>query len=252
MRLFGLIGYPLTHSFSESYFEEKFKKEKINNCRYKNFPLEHIETLPYLIRRQKNLLGLNVTSPYKQSVIRYINELDPVVKQTGSVNVIRIERSNENVFLKAYNTDVFGFKQSLNEQLDRKIQKAMILGSGGAAQSVAYGLLTMGIEFFFVSRKEYNDNNKYYLYSNVSEKLMNSVQLIVNATTVGLYPDFQHKPDIPYDRINETHILFDLIYNPAETQFLKAGKLQGAKTVNGYDMLIYQAEKAWEIFSGSV
>ena len=249
MKIFGLIGYPLEHSFSKSYFENKFSKEGITNCCYKNYPIKQIEDLPQLIQEQKNLFGLNVTAPYKKSVLKYIHNFDFISNQTESVNVIKIDRSKERIILNGYNADVFGFKKSLEKHLNENIKSAMILGTGGVSQSIAYVLSVFNIDFFFVSRKNNSIKDKIYSYSNVNEKLINSVQLIINATPIGLHPNIQNKPEIPYQFINKNHVLFDLIYNPLETQFLKIGKTQGAKIINGYDMLIYQAEKSWEIFN---
>jgi len=249
MRTFGLIGFPLSHSFSERYFIQKFENESIENWTYKNFPIKSIDEIGTLLKYENTLNGFNVTSPYKQSVIAYLDEIDESAKLVNSVNVVKIVRDSNKLYLIGYNTDVYGFQKSFMEQIDRKIEHALILGTGGASAAVAFVFNRLHIAYNFVSRANKTNRKDVLLYSELDEDMMAHNQLIVNTTPVGMYPFVENKPDIPYLSIGERHFLFDLIYNPEETLFIKMGKERGAKISNGYDMLIYQAEKAWEIIS---
>jgi shikimate dehydrogenase len=249
MRTFGLIGYPLSHSFSERYFNLKFEKESLENWTYKNFPIQSIAEIQDLLKHETTLYGFNVTSPYKQSVIAYLDEIDELAKSVNSVNVVKINREPKKISLTGYNTDVYGFHKSLTEQLERKINNALILGTGGASGAIAYVLRSLGIAFKFVSRANSRNRNDVLLYSDLDEDIMKRYHLIVNTTPIGMYPNIENKPDLPYTYIGRNHFLFDLIYNPEESLFLQIGKKQGAKISNGYAMLINQAEKGWEIIS---
>jgi shikimate dehydrogenase len=245
MREFGLIGKTLDHSFSQKFFEEKFVNEKINNCSYELFELDDIEELPGLIESIPDLEGLNVTIPYKKTVLNYIDQLDEVAMETGAVNVLRIIRMPGKFYLRGYNTDVFGFEHSTRDILQYK--NALILGRGGAAVSVAHALSNMGIRYKFVSRNPRDDQA--IAYVDLDREIMNEHLLIINATPLGMHPNENSFPNIPYQFLTENHFLYDLIYNPEETEFLKKGMKYGAKTFNGLVMLEIQAEKAWEIWN---
>ena len=247
MKLYGLIGFPLTHSFSRKYFLEKFKKEKILDVDYNNFPIENIDDLRTIVSSHKNLSGLNVTSPYKQQVIKYLDEIDQSAADIDAVNVIKIIREGESVILKGYNTDSYGFIKSLKNKITDELNSALIFGTGGAARAVANSLNKIGIKVQFVSR---NIKNKETIsYKSLDKEIIAKNKLLINATPLGIYPEITNKPDIPYKFISSSHILFDLIYNPPLTQFLSEGKKCGATVINGLKMLEFQAEKAWEIFN---
>lgn len=242
---YGLIGYPLSHSFSKEYFSEKFKKENINGCTYELYPLVSIDQLPGFIEKEKDLKGLNVTIPYKESVIPFITELDETAKSVGAVNCIKIE----NGILKGFNTDVFGFRQSIKPFLESRHERALILGTGGASKAVHYVLKEIGIDCYFVTRdKSRFNSDKAFEYSELNEYILNAFKLIVNTTPLGMFPETGGFPDLPYQYISSAHLLYDLVYNPAETEFMKRGKAQGASVVNGLSMLKQQAEEAWRIW----
>lgn len=245
MRLFGLIGYPLSHSFSKKYFTEKFTRENISGCRYELFPLENIEQFPELIKTQTNLAGLNVTIPYKQLVIPYLDELDQAAAAVGAVNTI----SDINGKLKGYNSDVYGFELSLRNLLATKKKrpdKALILGTGGAAKAVNFVLKKLNIEAKTVSRSSDKGN---FTYTDLNDKIIGEHLLIINTTPLGMSPNFNNLPLIPYPSVGPEHFLFDLVYNPAVTAFLEKGNIAGAATSNGLEMLYLQAEKAWDIWN---
>ena len=241
--LFGLIGYPLSHSFSKRYFNAKFADEKLEDHYYELFPLQEIEALKQLIGDNPNLKGLNVTIPYKKAVIPYLDIIDTEAEQIGAVNTIQIKDGK----LTGYNTDVYGFEQSLLKLLKPEIHRAaLILGTGGAAQAVAYVLHKNRIPFRYVSRSKLQNN--YLTYSELSGQ-MSSYQIIINTTPLGMSPHIDSKPDLPYEEIGRDHLFYDLVYNPDETAFLSAGKARGAMIKNGLEMLHLQAEKAWEIWN---
>lgn len=247
MRTFGLIGYPLEHSFSQKYFTEKFKKENLTGHRYVNYPIERIELIRDIIAGDQSLIGLNVTIPYKQQVFTYLDEMDETSRKIEAVNTIRIERSGGEIRLKGSNTDVWGFYHSLKPYLKKKHDSALILGTGGSSKAVAYALEKLGIHFMYISRNPGKKNQ--VSYQDLCGPVLYQFQIIINTSPVGMYPHIQDYPDIPYDFITKDHILFDLIYNPEETVFLKKGKQKGAQTVNGLRMLHLQAEKSWEIWN---
>jgi len=248
MKRFGLIGYPLGHSFSKGYFTEKFIREGFSEYAYENFPLEFIEELPGLIECNPDLEGLNVTIPHKQAVIPYLNELDPRAAEIGAVNCIKVTRSNGGVRLKGYNADAWGFEHSLLDMIGTQRPDALILGTGGASKAVAYVLTQLGISFHFVSR---TGNGEHILsYHDLSPELITRTPLIINTTPLGTYPNTDTLPAIPYEAIGRGHFLHDLVYNPAETTFLREGRLRGATVKNGYAMLLGQAERSWEIWNG--
>lgn len=243
-RLFGLIGYPLSHSFSKRYFTEKFEREGLPGCRYELFPLPDVDQLPSLLIEQPHLCGLNVTIPYKERVIPYLDELDPGAAAVGAVNTIRIKDGH----LKGYNTDVHGFEQSLrvflgNAERSTGGLRALILGTGGAAKAVAYVLQRLNIDFRLASRRPAGAQLG---YDELNETSIQEYRLIINTTPLGMAPHTEQMPALPYTALTPRHLLYDLVYNPAETAFLKAGKKQGASTTNGLEMLYLQAEKAWE------
>lgn len=242
MKLYGLIGHPLSHSFSKKYFTEKFEKGKIEGCKYELFDIDSIEKFPSLLNQTTNLKGLNVTIPYKESVIPYLTELSSEAKEIGAVNTIKIEGDK----LIGYNTDYFGFKQSLKPFIEINHERALILGTGGASKAVAYALKSININCLFVSRNPKNDNE--ISYQDVNEYVIKHHQIIVNTTPIGTFPNIAEKPKIDYNLITSGHLMYDLVYNPAETLFLKEGKQRGAITLNGYQMLQLQAEKAWKIW----
>lgn len=262
-KLYGLIGFPLSHSFSKKYFSEKFVKENSNDCEYNLYPIEDINQLPQLITDNPSLCGLNVTIPYKESVIPYLDELDETAKAVGAVNCIKIVTPKSKIqnpksqILIGYNTDVFGFRQSIKPFLEIQHERALILGTGGASKAVAYVLKEIGIECFFVSRSKEQDKRiknqdsgaKTFLYEELTDYIISAFKLIVNTTPVGTYPNINVAPEIPYQSLLPSHLLYDLVYNPTETEFLKRGKLQGASTVNGLSMLHQQAEEAWRIWN---
>ncbi len=247
MKIYGLIGYPLIHSFSNKYFSEKFKKENIKNTQYKLFPISKIQFIKDLIKNNTNLFGLNVTAPFKESVLQYLDEIDPTAKQIAAVNTIKILRPKNKIYLTGYNTDAFAFKQSLKNIKKTHYNNALILGTGGASKSVAYVLKKMNINFIYVSRKPKND--KEISYTDLDSQLIRKYKLIINTTPLGMFPDINKYPDIPYKFLSSVNFLYDLIYNPAETLFLKLGKERGTKTQNGLKMLYTQAEKSWEIWN---
>ncbi|KAA3640402.1 MAG: shikimate dehydrogenase [Bacteroidetes bacterium] len=245
MRLFGLIGYPLSHSFSKKYFTEKFEKEGILNCRYELFPLESIEKFPELVKIQPDLAGLNVTIPYKELVIPFLDELDEAAEAVGAVNTIRKKDGK----LKGFNTDIYGFEQSLVNLLDtrdHKPEKALVLGTGGAAKAVIYVLKKLNIDSHTVSR---HAGKGYFTYDDLNDHIIGEHRLIINTTPLGMSPNINNLPLIPYPSLGPEHFLFDLVYNPAITAFLAKGKNAGAAISNGLEMLYLQAEKAWDIWN---
>jgi shikimate dehydrogenase len=248
---YGLIGYPLSHSFSKAYFTEKFEKESRIDCEYELYPLGAIEQLPQLIKDNPELCGLNVTIPYKEQVIPFLDELDETAKIVGAVNCIKISASGlRPPFLKGYNTDVYGFRQSIKPFLETQHERALILGTGGASKAVHHVLKEIGIDCYFVTRdKSSAKSDKAFSYDELNEYIMNAFKLIINTTPLGMFPDINTAPEIPYQYIASPHLLYDLVYNPAETEFLKKGKAQGASVVNGMSMLKQQAEEAWRIWN---
>ncbi|MCF6185793.1 MAG: shikimate dehydrogenase [Bacteroidales bacterium] len=248
MRLFGLIGYPLTHSFSEKYFNDKFEKENIQDVKYKIFPIHSVSEFPEILKSNTNIFGFNITSPYKQSVIPYLDETNIIAAEIHAVNVVKVIRKNQNIKLIGYNTDVYGFQKSLKIKLSPEVKSALILGTGGAAKAVSAALRNLGINYKFVSRTNKPDSQSLN-YNSLNEELFRKNLLIINASPVGIFPDVNQKPDIPYEYLTENHHLFDLIYNPEKTQFLFEGEKRKAIIQNGLQMLYFQADKAWEIFN---
>lgn len=244
MRQFGLIGYPLGHSFSKRFFTDKFQSEGIEAA-YETYPLENIELFPSLIQ-DIELSGLNVTIPYKEQVIPFLDEMDDAAAEIGAVNVIKFIRSNDRLTLKGYNSDAAGFEQSLTPYLQPHHTKALILGTGGASKAIRYVLNKLGIQTQYVSRTA---SESKISYNQLSNELMDEYKLIVNASPLGTFPNVDTCPDIPYEFLTEKHLLFDVVYNPAETLFMKKGKEKGATVINGEPMLIGQALVAWSIWN---
>lgn len=244
MNVFGLIGYPLGHSFSKQYFTEKFAKEGIKDCVFEAFPIASIDEFPSLLENNPDLKGLCVTIPYKEQVLGYIDELSEEVKSIGATNSITV-RDNK---LVAYNTDIAGFRQSFKKLLQPHHTKALVLGTGGAAKAVQYVLKELGIEYLAVSRSNSNDAG-FINYTAIDEALMNEYTIVINCTPVGMWPNENDCPAIPYELITSRHYLYDLVYKPEETLFLKKGKEKNAATQNGYEMLVIQAEESWRIWN---
>lgn len=242
MRLYGLIGYPLAHSFSKKYFTEKFGKEGLYNCQYENFPIVSIDKLKMVLEQNPELKGLNVTIPYKEQVIPFLYEANDVVKKIGACNCIRIVDKK----LYGFNTDVPGFEHSLRKDLQPFHKKALVLGTGGAAKAVAFVLEKLNIEYRFVSRKTSSQN---LVYEQITPAIISEHLLIINTTPLGMLQHVPELPLLPYNALTSKHYLFDLIYNPARTLFLKKGESKGAFIKNGYEMLILQAEESWKIWN---
>ena len=246
MKTFGLIGFPLTHSFSQRYFSQKFTDENIS-ARYLNFPISTIDDFPELFTHHPYLAGLNVTIPYKQQVIPYLDELDNAAKEIGAVNVIKIFWDRKTPRLKGYNSDMVGFKNSLTSLLTVEHKKALILGTGGASKAVAEALKQLGINFNYASRTP--KNSEILTYNQITANVLSERTLIINTTPLGMFPNSETCPDIPYDSLSPKHLLYDLVYNPEETLFLKKAKAHGAQVKNGLEMLHLQAEEAWRIWN---
>jgi shikimate dehydrogenase len=243
MRKFGLIGYPLGHSFSGKYFREKFLRESISDCQYLNYEIESVSKLPEILS-DPELSGLNVTIPYKESVIPFLHKKDPVVSTVGACNCIRIEGG----VLTGYNTDVLGFEESLLEKLTLGDNRALILGTGGSSKAVAWVLEKRGIPYKFVSRNKKSAPD-ILCYDELDQDLITSHNLIVNCTPLGMAPNASVCPPKPYKWIGPCHYLFDLVYNPSKTLFLEKGEAAGARIKNGADMLSIQAEASWQIWN---
>lgn len=245
MDTFGILGFPLGHSFSKKYFTDKFTEENID-ASFLNFELSSIQDFTNILEQQADLKGFCVTIPYKQDVIQFLDEIDPLAERIGAVNSVHIIRENEQIKLVGYNTDIHGFTESLRIFLGETKPKALILGTGGVSKAVATGLEEMGIEYQFVSRTA---SHKCISYEMLSPELMSNYHLVVNCTPLGTFPKDDACPDIPYEQLTKDHFLYDVVYNPAETLFMKKGAELGAKTHNGLKMLHLQAEKNWEIWN---
>ena len=241
MRRFGLIGFPLTHSFSKKYFTQKFTEKGIDAI-YETYPIKDIAELGMLIKNNTELEGINVTIPHKQSVIPFLHSMSDVVNEIRACNCIRI-RNNK---LEGFNTDVTGFDISLTTHLKPSHNKALVLGTGGAAKAVCFVLSQKGIPWLQVSR---NPTGNMVGYSDITATVISETRLIINTTPLGMFPDTDHCPELPYDAITDQHYLFDLVYNPSLTLFLQKGQRQGAVIENGYEMLEIQAEESWKIWN---
>jgi shikimate dehydrogenase len=246
MRKYGLIGFPLGHSFSSKYFSEKFNREEITECSYENFPLMSIEELPRLVESMPELYGLNVTIPYKASVLQYLNSFDQPVSEIGAANVLKIRRTDRKILISGYNSDITGINDSLIPFINANLKNALILGTGGSSRAVLYTLRKLGLNVILVSRRK---DSGLISYNDVNKALLDKIDLIINTTPLGMFPDVNSKPDIDYNLLNGNHILFDLVYNPEITAFLQKGKERGCKIIPGIKMLHSQAERSWEIWN---
>jgi len=244
MKHFGLVGKSLSHSFSKIYFEEKFKKLGLTDHCYHNFEISSIDEFPAIILENPQLVGLNVTIPYKESIMPFLDTLSDEAMEIGAVNCLKISGGQ----LKGYNTDVYGFAQSIKPFLTPNQNRALILGTGGASKAVAYALKKIGLDVFFVSHSE-KKTPQTFLYEEINEQVMRAFKLIVNTSPLGMFPNTEIGPDIPYRFFTKEHLAVDLIYNPEQTLFLKRASAGGALTVNGLSMLQLQADKNWEIWN---
>jgi shikimate dehydrogenase len=242
-RRFGLIGKNISYSFSKKYFSDKFEKEELVGYSYENFDLQAITQFPKIIRENPTLKGLNVTIPYKEKIIPYLDKLNEKATKIGAVNCIKITKKGK---LEGFNTDYYGFKKSLEPLLRSHHQKALILGTGGASKAVAFALEELGILYTFVSRSKKEDALD---YKYINATTFDNFQIIINCTPLGTHPNVEEFPPIPYEFFTGEHIAFDLIYNPEETEFLKRAKAKNSVTKNGYEMLVLQAEKGWKIWN---
>jgi shikimate dehydrogenase len=243
MNVYALIGFPLSHSFSEKYFTEKFKQEGITDAIFKNFSIENIDRLPEVLK-EKNLKGLAVTIPYKKAVIPFLGEASSTVQQIGACNCIRIEKDK----LIGFNTDVDGFEKSFVKQLKPHHKNALILGTGGAAAAVEFVLRKLKMNLRFVSRTG-SAKKDVFSYDDLDDEVLKEYTVIINCTPLGTYPENDTYPAIPYNLLTPQHYLFDLVYNPPKTKFLQLGEQQGTAIQNGYEMLVLQAEENWRIWN---
>lgn len=245
MDKYGLIGYPLGHSFSISYFNQKFQDENIDAV-YENYEIPSIDELPEVLSSNPELKGINVTIPYKEKVLPFLDSISPEARAIGAVNVIRVSHKGNKTILKGYNSDVIGFTKSIEPMLDKKLhQKALILGTGGASKAIDYGLRNLGLETVFVSRYERPGTIQ---YKNITPEVVKEYNVIINCTPIGMYPKTEVCPDLPYEAMDNHTILYDLIYNPDETLFMKRGAEYGANVKNGLEMLLLQAFSSWEFW----
>jgi shikimate dehydrogenase len=246
MRKFGLIGYPLGHSFSKKYFTDKFAMEHVDDCSYENYPLRDINMLPGLISSEPQLAGLNVTIPYKTGVLRFLDVTDPEAAETGAVNVIRIRRTGNRIRLYGFNSDITGIRASLLPLLRPDVKNAIVLGTGGGSKAVCHVLGKISVHYTLISR---TPKSGCLTYADIVPEMISQAQLIINTTPLGMYPETESLPDLNYDLLNSRHILFDIVYNPEVTAFLRKGQERGCTTLNGLGMLISQAERSWEIWN---
>ncbi len=247
MRKYGLIGYSLSHSWSKKYFENKFDNENISDAQYELYSINKIDELFTLIFSDKSIKGLNITIPYKEIIIPYLNEFSEEARAIGAVNTLKIEHFEDEVSIKAYNTDVFGFEETIIGKISGSVKTALILGSGGSAKAVAYVLKKHDISYTMVSRLK--KGKSIIQYHEISEGSFENYDIIINCTPVGMYPNSGEMPNLPYHKLKPGQILYDLIYNPEKTQFLKEGEKRGCTTINGLKMLHLQAERSWEIWN---
>ncbi|HET7897858.1 MAG TPA: shikimate dehydrogenase [Flavisolibacter sp.] len=244
MKRYGLIGRTLKHSFSQNFFTKKFEENGITDCVYQNFELATIDEFPQLLKTYPDSKGFNVTIPYKEEILPFLTNTNEVVKEIGACNCIKVEGDS----LTGYNTDVVGFRNSLESRLKPHHKKALILGTGGAAKAIRYVLSQLGIEYVMVSRRK----GEHELgYEDLGKEVLADHYLIINTTPLGMYPNVNANPPIPYEYLTPKHFLYDLIYNPEKTKFMAEGEKRGAQTCNGYEMLIGQAEESWRIWNSS-
>ena len=243
-KLFGLLGKNISYSFSKNYFSQKFENLNLSNHKYVNFDIDTIDSFTELIKNQVNLKGMNVTIPYKEQVFPFIDKIDKTANKIGAINTIKFTKRGN---LKGYNTDVFGFENSIKPLLKNHHKKALILGTGGASKAIAFALEKNKIKFKFVSRNPIG--KKQISYSDLNKESIEKYTIIINCTPLGTFPDTDKHPNIPFQFINKNHLLFDLIYNPEVTEFLKKGLENGATIKNGFEMLQLQAEESWRIWN---
>ena len=248
MKNFGLIGKSLGHSFSKEYFSSKFNQLNLSDHCYSNFEMKSLKGLRQLID-DENIQGLNVTIPYKEKVIALLDEVDEVATDIGAVNTIRVSHSSSGLHLKGFNTDAFGFKKSIKPFLNTDHERALILGNGGAAKAIVFVMKEYGLPYTIVSRNPSAKNEIHW--DDVNEFVIKYHQLIINTTPLGTFPKVNQKPEIPYRELTAKHFLFDLTYNPIETEFMRLGKKNGAMAINGLSMLQHQADRAWEIWNAN-
>ena len=244
-KLYGLLGYPLVHSFSQNYFNQKFESENID-AEYINFEIHDVGMLMEVVAENENLNGLNVTIPYKEQVIPFLDEIDPAASEVGAVNVIKFIRGKDGLRLKGYNSDIIGFTDSIKSLLKPHHQSALVLGTGGAAKAVSYSLRKLGLEVQLVSRRKSANT---LVYEELTKNDLKNHKVIVNTTPLGMYPNVDTCPDIPYRYLTSQHLCYDLIYNPDETLFLKNSRLAGAQVKNGLEMLLLQAFASYSIWN---
>ena len=244
-KLYGLLGYPLVHSFSQNYFNQKFESENID-AEYINFEIPDVGMLMEVVAENENLNGLNVTIPYKEQVIPFLDEIDPAASEVGAVNVIKFIRGKDGLRLKGYNSDIIGFTDSIKSLLKPHHQSALVLGTGGAAKAVSYSLRKLGLEVQLVSRRKSANT---LVYEELTKSDLKTHKVIVNTTPLGMYPNVDTCPDIPYRYLTSQHLCYDLIYNPDETLFLKNSRLAGAQVKNGLEMLLLQAFASYSIWN---
>lgn len=247
MDKYGLIGFPLGHSFSMGYFNEKFESEGID-AQYINYEIPELDNLLEILNSTPELKGLNVTIPYKKKVMKYLDYISPEAKAIGAVNVIRVEHKGSKTLLKGYNSDVTGFTKSIEPLLERYHKKALVLGTGGAAKAIHYGLKQLGMEPRYVSRRKSLEGLTYY---DISPKIIKDYNVIINCTPLGMYPNIEECPKLPYEAMDGHTLLYDLIYNPDETLFLQKGRAHGAVVKNGLEMLLLQAFASWAFWNGT-
>lgn len=245
MRKFGLIGYPLGHSFSRKYFQEKFARENLSDCSYDNYPITSLGRLPDLLHYY-GLEGLNVTIPYKTAVMQFLDEIDPEAQAVGAVNVIKIKNTMNGIMVSGFNSDITGIRDTLEPVMGKIKIRALVLGTGGSSKAVCHVLESAGIKYVLVSRSA---GQGCLTYPDLNSDIIEESRLIINTTPLGMHPDTETKPDIPYDLLGPEHILFDLVYNPEITAFLQMGIDKGCTTLSGLKMLYSQAEKSWEIWN---
>lgn len=243
MRTYGLIGFPLAHSFSQKYFTEKFKREGITDCNYEAYPIQSVKELNGLIKNNSNLLGLNVTIPYKQQILHHLTSVKEIPFGLKACNCIKIKQGKT----YGYNTDITGFERSLLPHLKAYHTHALILGNGGAAEAVKFVFDKLNISYKIVSRKIHDGSD--LTYDDLNKTIIEANKLIVNTTPLGSFPNKEESPQIPYDFLTSQHFLYDLVYNPEKTLFLQKGERQGASIKNGYEMLVLQAEESWRIWN---
>ncbi len=247
MNKYGLIGYPLGYSFSKRYFTEKFQNENIEQAVYTEYPIADISEFPTVVALNPELNGLNVTIPYKQLVMKYLDSIDPTAQEVGAINTIKFIKNKTGIRLKGYNSDIYGFEQSLLPLLKPHHTQALILGTGGASKAIKFVLKKLNIQYISASIEELNENE--IRYEDIDKHIVEQYPIIINATPLGTYPKVDNCPNIPYECITSEHILYDLVYNPEITKFISLGLQKGATTINGLKMLLLQAEKSWSIWN---